>query len=48
VPAVIVPEDWTVLINPAHPDVKRLEPRKLRLWSYDQRLVAGGHNRINA
>lgn len=38
VPSVIVPEEYNVLINPLHPDTKRLQARKLRRWTYDARL----------
>lgn len=41
VPSVIVPEESNVLINPLHPDIKKLHSRKLRPWLYDARLVAG-------
>jgi RES domain-containing protein len=39
VPSVIVVEESNVLINPAHPDAKRLRAAKLRRWLYDGRLV---------
>ena len=39
VPSVIVPEEFNVLINPAHPDVSKLRAVKLRKWLYDGRLV---------
>lgn len=38
VPSVIVPEEFNVLINPAHPDTQRIKARKLRAWYYDQRV----------
>lgn len=38
VPSVIVPEEHNVLINPAHPDARRITSRKLRKWLYDARL----------
>ncbi|MFT4243467.1 MAG: RES family NAD+ phosphorylase [Acidovorax sp.] len=37
-PSVIVPEESNVLINPRHPDARRLTATKLRLWQYDQRM----------
>jgi RES domain-containing protein len=39
VPSVIVPEERNVLINPQHPDARRLAARKLRKWTYDARLA---------
>jgi RES domain-containing protein len=39
VPSVIVPEETNVLVNPAHPDSRRLTARKVRKWLYDPRLV---------
>ncbi|ESQ79092.1 RES family NAD+ phosphorylase [Asticcacaulis sp. YBE204] len=38
VPSVIVPEEYNVLINPQHPDIKRIKVTKLRKWTYDQRF----------
>ena len=37
-PSVIVPEDFNVLVNPAHPDAGRIACRKIRRWLYDPRL----------
>jgi RES domain-containing protein len=39
VPSVIVPEEFNVLINPAHPDSRHINARKIRKWLYDPRLV---------
>lgn len=39
VPSVVVPEEYNVLINPAHADSKRLVAIKTRRWSYDPRLM---------
>lgn len=39
VPSVIIPEEWNLLINPAHPDIRRLKLRRLRRFGYDPRLV---------
>ena len=39
VPSVIVPEEYNILINPAHGDSSRLGARKLRKWTYDPRLT---------
>jgi RES domain-containing protein len=38
VPSVIAPEATNVLINPAHPDMHRIQASKNRRWSYDPRL----------
>ncbi len=38
VPSVIVPEEHNVLINPEHPDIARLQARKIRKWLYDPRF----------
>lgn len=39
VPSVIVPEEFNVLINPAHPDAVGLKATKVRKWLYDARLM---------
>ncbi len=39
VPSVIVPEEHNVLINPLHPDIKKLTARKMRKWTYDSRMT---------
>ena len=39
VPSVIVPEEWNVLINPAHPEIPTVEAVKVRKWWYDTRLT---------
>lgn len=39
VPSVIVPEESNVLINPRHPDARRLRASKLRRWLYDPRAA---------
>ena len=38
VPSVIVPEEFNVLINPAHEDAAQIESVKVRKWTYDPRL----------
>lgn len=38
VPSVIVPEEFNVLINPAHPDSAGIAAAKRRRWLYDPRL----------
>ena len=39
VPSVIVPEEDNLLINPAHPDSRRIAARKHRKWLYDPRMA---------
>ena len=39
VPSVIVPEEANILINPAHPDSRRITAAKVRKWLYDLRLA---------
>ena len=41
VPSVIVPEEWNVLINPAHPEMPLVKSVKVRKWLYDTRLASG-------
>ncbi len=38
VPSIVVPEEFNVLLNPAHPDSRQLHAQKLRRWNYDPRL----------
>jgi len=38
VPSVVVPEEHNVLLNPAHPDARRVRAVKVRRWVYDGRL----------
>lgn len=38
VPSVIVPEEYNVLINPQHPDARRIQSSVLRQYIYDPRL----------
>jgi RES domain-containing protein len=38
VPSIIVPEEWNVLINPAHTDIATVRAVKVRKWLYDTRL----------
>jgi RES domain-containing protein len=40
VPSVIVGEESNVLINPLHPDARRIAARKVRKWTYDPRLLS--------
>ncbi|MFT3820724.1 MAG: RES family NAD+ phosphorylase [Rubrivivax sp.] len=39
VPSIIVPEEFNVLINPAHPDAGAVKAVKIRKWLYDTRLM---------
>jgi len=38
VPSIIVPEEYNALINPAHPESRRLKSEVLRQYIYDPRL----------
>ena len=38
-PSVVVPEEYNVLINPAHPESGTISATKVRRWLYDPRLV---------
>lgn len=38
VPSVVVPEEWNILINPAHPAASSLTAVKVRRWTYDHRV----------
>jgi RES domain-containing protein len=38
VPSVIVLEEHNILINPHHPDAKKLKAGKIRKWTYDHRI----------
>jgi hypothetical protein len=38
VPSVIIVEEDNVLINPAHPDAKRITAIKVRRFVYDHRV----------
>ncbi len=39
VPSVIVSEEFNVLINPLHPESKRIRAKKLRVFQYDARIL---------
>ena len=41
-PSAIVPEEFNVLINPAHPDAAGITSAKIRKWLYDPRLHRAG------
>ena len=38
VPSIIVPEEFNVLLNPAHPDIGAVTATVVRKWLYDARL----------
>lgn len=38
VPSVVVPEEFNVVVNPTHPDAKKLAYVQVRKWTYDLRL----------
>jgi RES domain-containing protein len=38
VPSVVIPEEFNVLINPAHGDTRSITATKVRRWLYDPRL----------
>lgn len=40
VPSAVVPEEFNILINPRHPDTRRITATKQRRWTYDPRLAA--------
>lgn len=37
-PSVVVPDERNILINPAHPDAKKIKATMERKWEYDSRL----------
>jgi RES domain-containing protein len=39
VPSVVVPDEMNVLINPLHPDIRKLSAKKVRRWLYDPRAL---------
>lgn len=48
VPSVVVDGDWNVLLNPAHPDFRRLPVSEPKPWSFDERMFKmsePGHKR---
>lgn len=40
VPSVMVPDEYNILINPAHPAVRRLVATTVRRWAYDARFFS--------
>jgi RES domain-containing protein len=45
VPSVVVPEEANVLLNPRHPDARKLRASKLRKWTYDGRFIQAASSR---
>ena len=45
VPSVVVPGEFNYLLNPAHPDFKRVKAGKPEAFSFDPRLQRGSHRR---
>ena len=43
VPSVVVPEEFNVLVNPAHADIATAKAVKVRKWLYDARLAPKAH-----
>lgn len=39
-PSVVVPEEFNLLVNPAHPDARTIIARKVRRWLFDPRMAA--------
>ncbi|SOZ31790.1 conserved protein of unknown function (plasmid) [Cupriavidus taiwanensis] len=39
VPAIVIPEEHNVLINPLHAQARRLADTIVRRWQYDARLA---------
>jgi len=39
IPSAVIAEEANLLINPLHPDSRRITARKVRKWLYDPRLV---------
>lgn len=38
-PSVIVPDEYNILINPSHPDAKKISAKKIKRWDYDPRIL---------
>lgn len=45
VPSVVVPEEYCVLLNPAHPDMARVQMRRVRRWRYASRMLVASPTR---
>lgn len=39
IPSVVIPEETNILLNPLHPDFKKIEVSKVREFSFDPRLA---------
>ncbi len=39
VPSVVVPEEWNYILNPNHPEFRRLQIGKVQRFKYDPRLA---------
>jgi RES domain-containing protein len=42
VPSAIIPREWNYLINPEHPDMKRIVVGKPEPFAFDPRLILAG------
>jgi RES domain-containing protein len=42
VPSAIIPREWNYLINPEHPDMKRIVVGKPEPFAFDPRLIEAG------
>ncbi len=38
VPSVIIPEEWNVVINPLHPDFKKIKVKEVQPFMFDPRV----------
>lgn len=38
VPSVIVPDEYNILVNPAHPEASKITATTVRRWTYDPRF----------
>lgn len=41
VPSVVIPQEWNILINPLHEELKRVEIADIQPFSFDGRLKEG-------
>ena len=41
VPSAVIPKSRNALLNPAHPDARRIEARGLEPFAFDRRLMGG-------
>jgi RES domain-containing protein len=42
VPSAIIPREWNYLVNPAHPDIKRITIGTPEPFAFDPRLIEAG------